>query len=208
MSKKKLKLNNIKINKKEFHKSNQAIDLDLITTDKIVVSDKFKHSEEGYKYFIGYQENKIVKPLGIILPQMNGYIKYFDNGGKNMSFLIKNNKVWEKYEDIWNIIKNKLSIEFNRKPIYENKYLKAKVREFDGDIKTNFLSNGLPKENTYYTCIASITIDSVLRINQENYPQVYLEDCKYKIKKIHTSEFINTELETDSESDVETDSEH
>ena len=208
MSKKKLKLNNIKINKKEFHKSNQAIDLDLITTDKIVVSDKFKHSEEGYKYFIGYQENKIVQPLCIILPQMNGYIKYFDNGGKNMSFLIKNNKVWEKYEDIWNIIKNKLSIEFNSKPIYENKYLKAKVREFDGDIKTKFLSNGLPKENTYYTCIASITIDSVLRINQENYPQVYLEDCKYKIKKIHTSEFINTELETDSESDLETDSEH
>ena len=77
MSKKKLKLNNIKINKKEFHKSNQAIDLDLITTDKIVVSDKFKHSEEGYKYFIGYQEDEIVKPLCIILPQINGYIKYF-----------------------------------------------------------------------------------------------------------------------------------
>ena len=53
MSKKKLKLNNIKINKKEFHKSNQAIDLDLITTDKIVVSDKFKHSEEGYVFFKG-----------------------------------------------------------------------------------------------------------------------------------------------------------
>ena len=77
---------------------------------------------------------------------MNGYIKYFDNGGKNMSFLIKNNEVWEKYEDIWNVIKNKLSIKFNSEPIYENKYFKAKVREFDGDIKTNFLSNGLPKE--------------------------------------------------------------
>ena len=76
MSEKTLKFNNIKINKKEFHKSKQAIDLDSVTTDKIVVSDKFKHSEEGYKYFIGY------KPLCIILPQMNGYIKYFENGGK------------------------------------------------------------------------------------------------------------------------------
>ena len=59
-----------------------------------------------------------------------------------------------------------------------------------------------------YTCIASITIDSVLTMNKKNYPQVYLEECKYNIKKTHTSRFINTELETDSESDVETDSEH
>ena len=110
-----------------------------------------------------------------------------------MSFLIKNDEVWQKYEDIWNVIKNKLSIEFNIEPIYENKYLKSKVREFDGDIKTNFLNNGLPKENTYYTYIACITIHSVLRMNKKKYPQVYLEERKYKIKKIHTSRFINTQ---------------
>ena len=158
---------------------------------------------------IDYQEDEIVKPLCIILPQMNGYIKYFGNGGKNMSFLIKNDEVWQKYEDIWNIITNKLNIKFHSEPIYENKYLKAKVREFHGDIKTNFLGNGLPKENTYYTCIACITIDSVLKMNKKNNPQVYLEKCKKtkKIKKIHTSRFINTELETDFESDSETDSE-
>ena len=57
-----------------------------------------------------------------------------------------------KYEDIWNVIKNKLNIKFHSQPIYENKYLKTKVREFGGSIKTNFLSNDLPKENTYYTC--------------------------------------------------------
>ena len=76
MSEKTLKFKNIRISKKEFHKSKQAIDLDSVTTDKIVVSDKFKHSEEGYKYFIGYQENEIVKPLCIILPQVNGYITW------------------------------------------------------------------------------------------------------------------------------------
>ena len=84
-----------------------------------------------------------------------------------MSFLIKNDEVSQKYEDIGNVIKNKLSIKFNSEPIYENKHLKAKVREFDGDIKTNFLSNGLPKENTYYTCIACITVNSVLRMNKK-----------------------------------------
>ena len=145
MSEKTLKFNNIKINKREFHKSKQAIDLDSTETDKTVVSDKFRHSEEGYKYIIGYQEDEIVKPLCIILPQMNGYMKYFENGGKNMSLLIKNIEVWEKYEGIWNVIKNKLNIKFHSQPIYENKYLKAKVREFEGDIKTNFLGNKLPK---------------------------------------------------------------
>ena len=84
MNEKTLKFNNIKVNKKEFHKSKQAIDLDSVTTDKIVVSDKFKHSEEGY--FIGYKEDEIVRPLCIILPQMNGYIKYFEMAEKTCPF--------------------------------------------------------------------------------------------------------------------------
>ena len=141
----------------------------------------------------------------IILPQMNGYIKYFENGGKNMSFLIKNNEVWEKYEVIWNVIKNRLNIIFHSQPIYENKYLKSKVREFDGSIKTNFLGNNIPKENTYYTCVACITVDSIMKMNKKNYPQVYLEECKYKVKKINTPRFINIELESDSEPYVQAD---
>ena len=96
MSEKTLKFSKIKTNKKEFHRSKQAVDLDSVTTDKIVVSDKFKHGEEGYKYFIGYQEDEIVKPLCIILPQMNGYIKYSKNGEKNMPFLIKNDELIAK----------------------------------------------------------------------------------------------------------------
>ena len=85
MGEKTLKFNNIRVNKKEFHRSKQAIELDLVDTGKIVVSDRFRRGEEGFKYFIGYQEDEIVKPLCIILPQMNGYLKYFKNGGKNMS---------------------------------------------------------------------------------------------------------------------------
>ena len=77
-----------------------------------------------------------------------------------MSLLIKNSEVWGIYEDIWDVIKNKLGIKFHSEPIYENKYLKAKVREFDGSIKTNSLGNNIPKENTYYTCIACIALVS------------------------------------------------
>ena len=110
MSEKTLKFNNIRVNKKEFNKSKQLIDLMSVNVDKIVVSDKFKHSDEGFKYFIGYQEGEILKPLCIILPQMSGYIKYFESSGKNVSFLIKDDQVWEKYEQIWDVIKNKLGL--------------------------------------------------------------------------------------------------
>ena len=68
---------------------------------------------------------------------------------------------------MWDVIKNKQVIKFHSKPVYENKYLKTKVREFNGVIKTNFLDNGMPKENMYYTCIACITIDSVLTIDKK-----------------------------------------
>ena len=198
MSERTLKFDNIKINKKEFHKSKKPIDLFSVDLDKIVVSDKFKHNDEGFKYFIGNQKNLLVKPLCIILPQMNSHIKYFENGGKNMSFMIKDDKVWDKYDKIWDVIKNKLGINFHSEPVYEYRYLKAKVREFDGVIKTNFLGNDMPKENMHYTCIACITIDSVMRMDKKYFPQVYLEECKYKIKKIQMPRFINAELKSDS----------
>ena len=80
MSEKTLRFDNIRVNKKEFHKSKQPIDLKSVDVNQIVVSDRFKHSDEGFKYFIGYQEDEIVKPLCVILPQISGYIKYFENG--------------------------------------------------------------------------------------------------------------------------------
>ena len=128
MAEQTLKFSNIRVNKKEFHKSKQPIDLMSVNINQIIISDKFKHSEEGYKYYIGYKENEIVKPLCIILPQMSGYIKYFKNkgknNGKNMSFLIKDDKVQEKYEEIWELIKNELSIKFHSLPVYDKKILK------------------------------------------------------------------------------------
>ena len=102
MSEKTLKFDNIRVNKKEFHKSKQPINLDLVNVGQIVVPDKFKHSNGAFKYFIGYKEGEIVKPLWIILPQMTRYIKYFENGRKNMSLVIKDDDVLDKYNKIWN----------------------------------------------------------------------------------------------------------
>ena len=84
-----------------------------------------------------------------------------------MTFLIKDDKVWDKFDNISDVIKDKLGIKLHSEPVYEYKYLKAKVREFYGVIKRNFLSNGMPKENMYYICTACITIDSVINIDKK-----------------------------------------
>ena len=88
-----------------------------------------------------------------------------------------------EYEDIWNVIKNKLNIKFHTQSIYENKYFKTKVREFDGSIKTNFLGNNVPKKNTYHTCIACITIDSVMKMNKKVIHKFIQKNVSTKLRK-------------------------
>ena len=97
-----------------------------------------KHSGNDFKYFIGYKEDDIIRPLCIILPQRSGYIKYFDDGGKNMSFKIKDDNVLFRYNEIWNKIKKTLNIRFHSQPIYDEKYIKTKVKTFDYVINTFF----------------------------------------------------------------------
>ena len=114
---------------------------------------------------------------------MSGYIKYFENGGENMSFLIKEDDVLDKYNEIWNKIKKTLNTKFHSMPVYDEKYIKAKVREFNGVIKTNFLGDEIPKESMHYICIACITIDSVMRMEKKNYSQVYLKAMQIQTKE-------------------------
>ena len=171
------------------------------------MSDKFKQNDDGFKYFIGYKEGEIVKPLCIILLQMTGHIKYFEKGGKNMSFVIKDDDVQDKYNEIWDRIKATLSIKSHSMAVYDGKYVKAKIRELNGVIKTNFLGDKISKGSTHYTCIACTAIDSVMKMEKENYLQVYLEECKYIIKKTKMTKFIEAELESESESELESDAE-
>ena len=127
MTKKTLKYNNIRVNNKEFHVSKNPINLMSVNINKIVVSDKLNHNEDCFKFFIGFQKGEIIRPLCIILPQMTGYIKYFEYGTPNMSFLIID-EVGEKYEQIWDVVKNELKIKFHSETVYEHKYLKTKVK--------------------------------------------------------------------------------
>ena len=95
--KKLIKKNSIYLNKLFF--------LNSVDLSKIVVSSKWKISDTKCKYFCGYLNNDVIQPLCVILPQMSGYIKYFDDGGKNMSFVTDDKEVYKKYNEIWEVIR-------------------------------------------------------------------------------------------------------
>ena len=100
---------------------------------------------------------------------MSGYIKYFDNGGKIMSFESEDESAYLKYTEIWNNIKDILNVKFHSQPIYDDKYIKAKVKTFNNMINTLFSGDQVLKERIYYVCIAAICIDSVLRVDKKNF---------------------------------------
>ena len=134
MSSQKIKFGDKEVDKKKFYSPKEAILLDSVDLSKIVVSSRWKLNDTTYKYFCGYLNNDttglssseyIIKPLCIILPQMNRYIKYFDDGGKNTSFITDHEKVYEKYDEIWNVVKGLLKLKFTTSPIRDDTQIKG-----------------------------------------------------------------------------------
>ena len=203
MSSRKLKFGDKEIDKKEFYSSKQAISLDSVDLNKIVVSNKWRINDTIYKYFCGYLNNDTIQPLCVILPQMNESIKYFDDGGKNMSFVTDDEEIYEKYNEIWKVVRKLLKLKFTVGPVRDDKYIIAKLKVFNRINRTTFTDNAIPIERNHYTCIPAIDIDSVLKFdNKRAYPQAYLEQCKYKLKKRRVVNFIDDEIiDEDSEND-------
>ena len=203
MSLRKIKFGNKEVNKKEFYSSKQAISLDSVDLNKIVVSKKWKINDTTYKHICGYLNNDTIQPLRVILPQMDGYIKYFDDGGKYMSFVTDDEKIYKKYNRIWEVIRNLLKIDFTVNSVRDDIYLVAKLKIFNGVNRTTFTNNAIPIEKDHYICIPVIDIDSVLKVNKKAYPQAYLEQCKYKLKKRKIVNYIDDEIiDEDSDSDI------
>ena len=175
ISSQKIKFGDKEVDKKEFYSSKEAILLDSVDLSKIIVLNKWKINDTTYKYFCGYLNNDVIQPLCIILPQMSGYIKYFDDGGKNMSFVTDDKEVYEKYNEIWNVIKRLLELKFTVSPVRDDKYVLAKLKIFNKINITTFTDNVIPTEKNHYICIPAIDIDSVLKIEKRAYPQAYLE---------------------------------
>ena len=202
MSSQKIKFGDKEVDEKKFYSSKQAISLDSVDLSKIVVSNKWKINDTTYKYLCGYLNNDVIQPLRVILPQMNGYIKYFDDGRKNMSFVTDNKEVYEKYNKIWEVLRTLLKLKFTVGPVQDDKYIVAKLKIFNRINRTTFTDNIIPFEKNHYTCIPAIDIDSVLKIdNKRAYPQAYLEQCKYKLKKRKHVNFIDYEIIDDDSDD-------
>ena len=101
----------------------------------------------------------------------------------HMSFLIKDDKLLKKCNEIWDKVSKVIKKEFDSKPVYSNKYLKTKIKPYEGQINTNFHENKVPKEGSQYICLSVILIDSVFRTGKNYYPQVFLEECKHVVKR-------------------------
>ena len=167
MSFKKIKFGDKEVDKKEFYSSKQAILLDSVDISEIVVSNKWKINDTTYKYLCGYLNNDVIQPLCVILPQMSGYIKYFDDGRKNKSFVTDDEKICKKYNEIWEVVRKLLKLKFTVSPIRDDKYIIAKLKIFNKINRTTFTDNVIPIERNHYTCIPAKDIDSVLKIDNE-----------------------------------------
>ena len=177
MSLKKINFGDKEVDKKKIYLSKEAILLDSVDLSKIVV-------------------------IKLMIQYIDGYIKYFDDGGKNISFITDDEKIYEKYNKIWEVIRKLLKLNFAVSLVRDDKYLVAKLKIFAGINRTTFINNSIPIERYHYICIPAIDIDSVLKIDKRAYPQVYLEQCKYKLKKRKIVNYIDDEI-IDENSDID-----
>ena len=138
---------------------------------------------------------------------MIAYVKKFDSN-KTMSFKVGDNKLLKKYNKIGGKISNLMNIEFDSEPVNgdNDKYIKTKINMYEDRVNTNFQGKKVPKENVSYKCLSLIMLDSVIRVNKKYYPQTFLEECKYVIRKNKMENLINDDLNLSSseESDKET----
>ena len=123
-----------------------------------------------------------------------------------MTFVMDNEKVYDQYNEIWEVIAKLLKVKFAVNPVRDDKYLVAKLKIFNKINRTTFNDkNNIPIERNHYICIPAIHIDSVLKIdNKRAYPQAYLEQCKYKLKKRKIVNYIDDEIiDENSDSDID-----
>ena len=215
MSGKSINFDDENINKSSFYENRKLLSLSDIDFNKILVSKKESYGRKNSsKYFIGYNDDDVIRPLCIMLPQIIGYVKQFDSN-KTMSFKISDNKLLKRYNKIWEKVSNLLDIKFDSQPVHGDgdKYIQTKIKMYGDRVNANFQGKKVPKENASYKCLSSIMLDSVIKVNKKYYPQTLLEECKYIIRNNKMVKLISNDLslsssdESDNESDSESDNE-
>ena len=158
MSGRSINFDNNKIEKSDFYKNKKIFNIDDIDVNKILVSKKEQYGKyNSFKYFIGYNDNDVIRPLCLKLSQMTGYINEFDedknenkNKNKNtiaMSLKVNDKELFKNHNKIWKKIERLMSIDFDSKPVYGNddKYIKTKIKTYKDSITTDFHNKKAPK---------------------------------------------------------------
>ena len=168
--------------KSEFYNKNKKMfNIDNNDVNKILVSKKEPYAKNNsFIYFIGYNNNDVIRPLCLKLSKMTGYIYKFDENKITMSLLVKNKQLLKNYNKIWKKIERLMSIDFNSKATYgdDDKYIKTKIKTYADIIITNFHNKKIPKEKVPCKCLSITMPDSVIESDRKCYPQIFLEECK------------------------------
>ena len=148
-----------------FTKKEEIFNIDDIDVNKILVSKKEQYGKHNsFKYFIGYNDNDVIRPLYLELSQMTGYINKFDKNKITMSLMIKDIQLLKNYNKIWKKIEKLMKIDFNTKTTYgdDDKYIKTKIKTYADIIITNFHNKKMPKEKVPCKFLSMIMLDSVI----------------------------------------------
>ena len=151
MSRSSINFNNEKIKKSDFYKNKKIFNIDNIDVNKILVSKKEQYGKyNSFKYFIGYNDNGVIRPLYLWLSQTTDYINKFDENKITMSLMIKDERLLKNYKKIWKIIEKLMKIDFNTKTTYGDydKYIKTKIKTYKDNITTNFYNSIGSKKDT------------------------------------------------------------
>ena len=137
------------INKNAFHEKTTSINIDEVKIYKITLLDKTSYGNKGsFKYHIGYRQKNesLLSPLKIKLPQLTGYTKHFNNN-KYVNLLVNDKKLLKKYNEIWDKIKSLSKKEFDKKPLYNNKYISARI--YNNIMHTEFKYKKVLEDNKH-----------------------------------------------------------
>ena len=168
MSGKNINFDEKKIKKCDFYKNKKAFQIDNVDVNKVLVSKKERYgTKKALKYFIGYNDNDVIRPLCVTLPQMTGYAKKI-NGHLTMSFIANNKKLVKNYNKIWEKVKNLMRIDFESELVYSND---KKIEIYAGSMITNFNNKKMPKEKAPCKCLSIIILDSVTKAKKKYNPE-------------------------------------
>ena len=197
MNRKSINLDSKKMKKSEFYKNKKVLWIDHIDVNKILVSKKEPYgTKNALKYFIGYNDNDVIRPLCLRLSQMTGYAKKF-NENATMSLKANNKQLLKNYNKIWEKVEKLLKINFESKPVYgdDDKYIKTKIKIYADNMITNFHNKKMPKGKAPCKCLLIIMLDSAIKANKKYFSQILFEECKYVQEKIKTENHIDEDLE-------------